>query len=106
MEVAAGRLAQDRDELGLRQIRNLTDARKSPLAQLPSRDRSDAPQAFHGKRMQKAELPAGRHHEEPIRLRHRAGDLGEKLRAGNSDRDRQAHPAADLSAQASRDLGR
>src|SRR5439155_926341 len=57
-------------------------------------------------RVEKAELAARRHHQEPVGLGHRAGNLGEELGAGYPDRDGETDALADLAPQPRGDLGR
>ena len=56
--------------------------------------------------MEELELAVGRDEEQPVGLGDRARDLGEELRAGDADRDRQADPLEHLAPQTDRDLGR
>ena len=104
--MAARRLAQDRDERRLGELRYLADGRQAPFPQLPGGHRAHAPQPFHRERVEKVELAAGRHHQQPVRLGHSAGHLGEELGAGYPDRDGQADALADLAPQPRGDLGR
>ena len=106
VEVAARRLAQDRDERRLGEPRHLADGRQPPFLQLPGGDRAHAPQPLHRERVEKVELAAGRHHQQPVGLGHSARHLGEELGAGHPDRDRQADALADLAPQPRGDLGR
>ena len=52
------------------------------------------------------ELLVGRHLQEPVRLRDGARDLGEELRPGDADRDRQPDPLEHVAPQPFRDLDR
>ena len=63
---------------------------------------ADAPDPLDRQRVQEPELVVGRHDEQAVRLGHGAGDLGEELRAGDPDADRQADALAHLPTQARR----
>ena len=54
--------------------------------------------------MEEAELVVGRHDEQSVRLRHRAGHLREELRAGDPDGDRQTDLVEDSLSQPRCDL--
>ena len=60
--------------------------------------------ASTGERMQELQLAVDRHHQQAVGLGHPAGHLGEELRPGDPDRDRQADPVEDVSAQPHGDL--
>ena len=96
VEVAARRLTKDRDERRLGELRYLADGRQPPFPQLLGGDRAHAPQPFHRERVEKAELAARRHHQQPVGLGHAADYLGEELGAGYPDGDGQADALADL----------
>ena len=106
VQVAPGRAAEHRHEHGLRQQRDLADLRDPARAQLRGRDRPDAPEPLDRKRVEERELLVGRHDEQPVRLRDRARHLGEELRPGDADRDRQADPVEHVAPEALGDLDR
>jgi len=56
--------------------------------------------------VQKRQLLVGRHHQQPVGLSHCARDLGQELRPGDADGDRQSNLLAHLDSQPLRDLGR
>ena len=67
-------------------------------------DRADAPQPLDRQRVQEGELAVGRHHQQAVGLGHAAGHLGQELRPGDADGDRQPDLLAHLAAQPHGDL--
>ena len=92
VELAPGGAAEQRDELVLVQPRGLRDGRDPVGVQLARGDRADAPQPLDRQRVQEGELLAGGHLEQAVGLRHGARHLGQVLRGGDPDGDRQARP--------------
>ena len=106
VEVASGRLPEQRDEERLVERGDLTDRAQAAVVELPGRHAPDTPQPLDGQRMEEAELVVGRHDEQAVRLRHRARHLREELRPRDADRDREADLVEDPLPQASGDLRR
>ena len=89
--------------------RRRAPARRAPRPRRPcdararaASPRSSAPTPHSrstGQRVQELELAVGRHDEQPVGLGDRARDLGEELRAGDADRDRQPDPLEHLAPQ-------
>ena len=90
VQLPAHCLAQHRDERGLGHLGDPSDRDEAALAQPPRRDRPDAPQPLDRQGMEERPLLAGRDDEEPVGLRDAARDLGEELRAGDTDGEGQA----------------
>ena len=104
VELAPRGAANELDECRLAKPSHLAHLRQPVLVQLCAGDRSNTPQALDWERMQKRLFLARGNYEQPVRLRHRAGHLGQVLRGGDPHRDRQPHPLAHLPAQAHGDL--
>ena len=107
VQVPARRLAEHR-----RRAASRPSVATSPTVSMP-RARSlfdvigPTPQSRSiGKRMQEVQLAFGFDDEQPVGLGDTARDLGEELRAGDADGDRQADPRDHVLAQADRDLAR
>ena len=83
------RAADERDQQSFVHARDLADGRDADVAQLPRRDRPDAPQPLDLEWMQERELLVGRHEQQAVGLRDAARDLREELRACDADGDRQ-----------------
>ena len=104
VDVVAAARSEDRDERRLRHRRDVADRVHAAGVELGRGLGADAPDPLDRQRVQERELAIGRHHEQPVRLRHRTGDLGEELRAGDPDADRQVDAFPHLLAQPDRDL--
>ena len=87
VQVAAGRPAEHRLERTLGHARQVADRRDAAAPELRGGRLPDAPHRLDGQRVQEGALAVGRHEQEPVGLRRCARDLGEELRAGDSDRD-------------------
>ena len=105
MQAPSRRTADECDQRAFRKPRDLTDGRDLDFAQPPCGHLPHAPEPFDGKRVQEGELTVRWHREQPVRLRHPARHLGQELRAGDPDGDRQSHPLAHLAPQLHGDLG-
>ena len=104
VQVPAGGPPEQGDERRLAERGDLADGREArPVEPLRGRG-PHAPEPLHLERVQEGELGPGRDHEQPVRLGHAAGHLGQVLGGGHPDGDRQADPLADLTPQAHRDL--
>src|SRR5215207_4274482 len=104
--MAAGRRAEDRHQRRLAELGHIGDGRDPAAVELARGGLPDPPQQLDRPWVEKAELAIRRHHEQTVRLRLPAGYLGEELRAGDPDSDRQADPRPDLAAQPDGDLRR
>ncbi len=84
----------------------VADRREARGAQPLLRDRADAPDPPHRQRREEAHDVAGRHLEQPVRLRDVAGDLRDHLHRRDPDRDGElglvAHGAAQRVADRAR----
>ena len=99
VELPPGRAAEQPDEHVLSELGDLADRGDPEGVQPPCRHRADAPEPLDLERVQECELMLGRHHEQPVGLGDPARHLGEELRPGHADRDRQADPLAHLASQ-------
>ena len=106
VEMAPRCAPEHRDEHRLRQQCDLPHLRDPARAELRGRHRPDAPEPLDRERVQERELLVRRDDEQPVRLRDRARDLGEELRPGDADRDRQPDPLSTSRRSRSRDLDR
>ena len=106
VELPPGGPAEQRHEHVLGETRDLADGRDADVVQPPSRHRPDSPEPLDRERMEKRELPARRHDEQPVRLGDPAGHLREELRPRDPDGDRQPDPLAHLGPEPHRDLAR
>jgi hypothetical protein len=97
---------QHLDQRRLAQFGDLADGGDAALAQLFGGHRPDAPEALHGQGTQEVQFAAERHDQQSVRLGDPAGDLGQELRARDTDRDGQPHPLEHLAAQPAGDLHR
>lgn len=79
VEVAARRLPEHRDERRLGALDDLADGRDAPFAQLLGGDRTDPPEPLDRERVEKSELPVGRHYEQAVGLGHPAATLARNL---------------------------
>ena len=75
------------------------------LRSLSAVTRPDAPEPLDRQRMEEGELAVGRHHEQTVGLRHATRHLGEELRPGHPDGDRQTDLLENLASQPHCDLG-
>ena len=94
MDVRSGRLAEHALRGRGLELRELSDRADAVTVQLLRRHRADSPQPLDGKRQQELLLPVGLDDEESVGLAHRTRHLGEELRAGDADRDREARLGA------------
>ena len=101
----ARRPPEQGDQRRLGERRDLTDRRDPAGVELAGRHPPDAPEPFDRKRVEKGQLTIRRHHQQTVRLGHAARDLGEELRSGHADRERQTDPLEDLAPQPCGDLG-
>jgi hypothetical protein len=89
VEMPARRAAEHGDQVALGERRHLPDHRQPAGVQLAGRDRPDAPQPLDRQWVQELQLLPGGDDQQPVRLRDRAGDLGEVLGRRHADGDRQ-----------------
>ena len=80
------------------QLRDLAHRGDSAVPELPGGHRPDPPESLDRKRVEERQLAVGGHDEQTVRLGNAAGHLGEELRPGYSDGDRQADPLEDFTA--------
>jgi hypothetical protein len=100
VQVAGGRTPEDHDQGVLGHGCELADRADPEAVDRLRRRRTHAPHPLDRQRVQERALTVGRDDEQPV-------GLGEELRPGHPDRDREAHPLADVAAQPCRDrLGR
>ena len=106
VELPAGRPPHHRDEQRLVEPGHLADGRDPDGVEPGGGDPAHPPQPLDREGMEEAELLVRRHHEQAVRLRDPARDLGEELRPRHADRDRQADALEHVPAQPRGDLGR
>ena len=106
VDVPARRLAERGHQLRLAQLRRLADGLQPERVQLARRRRPDAPDPLDRQREEELELALGLHDEQPVGLRGPARDLGQDLRPGDADAERQPGVLAHLPAQPRGELGR
>ena len=104
VQVPPHRATERRRQRGLRDPRDVPDGCDPQRAELPGGHLADSPEPLDGQRMQEGKLSLRRHDQEAVGLRHAARDLGEELRPGHADRDRQADALAHVAAQSHGDL--
>ena len=106
VEMASRRPPQHRDQRPFGELGDIADGSVPAVPELGRCHRPDAPEPLDRERVEKRELAAPRHHEQAVGLGDAARHLGEELRPGDADGDRQADPLENVSAQPHRDLGR
>ena len=99
VQMAPGERTEDRHERALTDASDVGDGRDAAVVQLGGGLGADAPQPLDRERVQERQLSTRRHDQQPVRLGDAARHLGEELRAGDTHRDRQAHPLAHLGTQ-------
>ena len=102
----ARRATEQRHELRLGELGDLTHGREPPLVQLSGRRRPNTPQTFNRERMKERQLAVGWHEQETVGLGHAACHLGEELRPRNPDSDGETDPLEHVAPQPGRDLDR
>ena len=104
--MAPGERTEDRHERALTDPSDVGDGRDAAVVQLGGGLGADAPQPLDRERVQERQLSTRRHDQQPVRLGDATRHLGEELRAGDTHRDRQAHPLTHLGTQPAGDLDR
>ena len=99
VEVAAGRAAEDGDQVGLAARGGVGDRADPARVQLPGAPLADAPERLDRERVQEGRLIRPCELEQPVGLRGAARHLRQQPRARHADGHRQADRLAHLAAQ-------